>query len=521
MLKPVNAQDGVAIGRLQEFLSPNPAWSRSLWSVGLILGLSELHEACTAHRGGILSEGSVRRVCSVLVRKAGKDPALTDQEKTFLRAQIRDVPKADGPAHYSVANLAAVLEKDYMKRWARVVSRPAFTVEHFARSVASHLLDSGFSASHLHGFIKRRLDVDALITLSEMCEELDVEVSANARRPFEVLLAFGKPPRIAGGIPKSWLWGQDISKWLVVNGFDPKDVRAVVGILLTVQARDSAGAAQAARVESDRFAARAVIATGTPLHLLPVLWVKGDKEPAPLNGNSRGVRVEALYRESVIFSATPTTEVDAAIELLSHLETSSPTAAIAGGWGAIEGLLADPGDRATAADNLAALVACSFVRAELTTLSYKAEEEHAGVAEQLQPCTSNRERSRAMAQLIVEKKLPEMRSTADRAAVLRVSKVLANPSTELVTIKDAAAEAFHRLYRQRNLVLHGARIDSVTLSASLRTVAKLAGAGMDRITHAQYVQSVKPLELVARANLSIALINPQSALSCVDLLELN
>ena len=87
------------------------------------------------------------------------------------------------------------------------------------------------------------------------------------------------------------------------------------------------------------------------------------------------------------------------------------------------------------------------------------------------------------------------------------------------TSNPTIAEAFHRLYRQRNLVLHGGRLDSVTLKASLRTVSKLAGAGMDRITHGHYVQSVRPLELVARANLSIALISKERALDCVDLLE--
>ncbi len=245
-------------------------------------------------------------------------PALSDQEKAFLRAQIQDVPKADGPAHHSIVNLATILEKDYMKRWAGVVSGPGFTVERFARSVASHLLDAGFSASHLHTIIKARLHADtAEITLSEICYELHGQVSANARRPFEVLLAFGKPPRVAGGIPKNWLWGRAVSKWLVGNGFDTKDIRAAVGILLTVHARDSAGAAQAARVESDRFAARAIVATGSPLHRLPPVWVKGDKVPATLSAHSRGVRVEALYREGVIFSTTPSTEVDAAIELLS------------------------------------------------------------------------------------------------------------------------------------------------------------------------------------------------------------
>lgn len=50
-------------------------------------------------------------------------------------------------------------------------------------------------------------------------------------------------------------------------------------------------------------------------------------------------------------------------------------------------------------------------------------------------------------------------------------------------------------------------------------MAKLAGAGMDRITHGHYVQSLMPLELVAKANMSIALANRESPLNCVDLFE--
>ena len=98
-------------------------------------------------------------------------------------------------------------------------------------------------------------------------------------------------------------------------------------------------------------------------------------------------------------------------------------------------------------------------------------------------------------------------------------KQLGEPSKELQTIRESIAETFHRLYRQRNLILHGGRINSVVLKASLRTVSKLAGAGMDRITHGHYVQTLRPLELVARANLSIALITRSKALDCVDLLE--
>ncbi|MFD2422823.1 hypothetical protein ACFSUI_00330 [Ralstonia solanacearum] len=102
----------------------------------------------------------------------------------------------------------------------------------------------------------------------------------------------------------------------------------------------------------------------------------------------------------------------------------------------------------------------------------------------------------------------------------RLEKLLANPRPQLQSIRDSIGESFHRLYRQRNLILHGARLDSVVLTASLRTVAKLAGAGMDRITHGHYVQNLRPLELVAKANLALALVNRESPLGCVDLLEI-
>jgi len=125
-----------------------------------------------------------------------------------------------------------------------------------------------------------------------------------------------------------------------------------------------------------------------------------------------------------------------------------------------------------------------------------------------------------MGELILERRLPEMMRITDQAAVARLSKLFANPKRELQIIRDAIGESFHRLYRQRNLILHGGRLDSVALSASLRTAAKLAGAGMDRITHGHYVQDLRPLELVAKANLALAIMSREDPLACVEMLEL-
>lgn len=327
------------------------------------------------------------------------------------------------------------------------------------------------------------------------------------------------PPRLSQQ-PANLLGAGQVHSWLDERHFPRPETRIHAGLILSVEARDIDAAALTARELTDQFSARARIATGRPLHLHPQIWVEGASGAMSLSGESRGVRVKELDREGRIFTVQGSDDsVEAAIELMAHLDESSPPAAIAGGWGAIEGLLADPGDRATAADNLASLVACSFPRQELTALSYKLQEENQHQYAQLLPLTTNRERSKRVAEMIISGESINLRGLADQAAVLRAKKILNDPGSELKTIRDSISEAFHRLYRQRNLVLHGGRLNSVALKASLRTVSKLAGAGMDRITHAHYVLSMRPLELAARANISIALITKARPLDCVDLLE--
>ncbi|GAB2870684.1 hypothetical protein GCM10027093_02980 [Paraburkholderia jirisanensis] len=519
MPKIVNPLEKSAVVRLLEFLSERKPWFRSLWGVGIVLAMEELYEACTALRQGHLSEAAIKKMASSLQKRAGMHPAFTEAEKQFLRQQLHHIPRAEGAAHFGLRELSVCISSDYLTRWSRAVAAGRFTVEHFARSVAAYLLDAGFSGQYLRDFIKARLDAPEPITLPQLCDALQAEMLASPLREFEVLLAFTTIPAMLNGVPPSWLRGVAVITWLKENGFDTAGVRAPAAIVLKVKARDAIGAAQAARSESDRHVARALVATGEQLNRVPMLGVKGCAAPAPMKGASREVGVRELFREDRVFSADVSQSVDAALELLAHLEGTSAPAAVAGGWGAIEGLLADPSDRASAADNLATLVTCSFPRAELTSLSYRAQREHPEQCTELEGVETNRERSRIVAKMIIDGRLPDMTSVEDQAAVARLTKLLENPGPELQTIRDAIGDSFHRLYRQRNLILHGGRLDSVALTASLRTVAKLAGAGMDRIVHGHYVQKLKPLELVAKANLALALVSREAPLDCVDLLE--
>lgn len=519
MANPVNRTERLAVIRLLEFLSEKKPWHRSLWGIGVTLAMDELFEGGAAMKQGHLSEAAVKRMASSLQRRVGVHPAFTEAEKRFLREQVQQVPRAHGAPHFGIRELSARFSIDYLTRWGTAVAAGTFRAEHFARHVGAHLLDAGFAGQYLHDYVKARLDAPDAFSLSQLCDALQAEMQAKPRREFEVLLSFSTSPLRRSGAPSSWLTGAAITGWLREHGFDTTGVRAAAAMIVKVHARDVLGAANAARDEADRYAARALLATGQPLNFVPMLWVNGSATAVALKGDSRGVAVRELLREERVFAADMSQDVDAALELLAHLDNSSPPAAIAGGWGAIEGLLADPSDRSSAADNLATLVTCSFPRAELTALSHRAESVHPEQCQQLIGVTVNRERCRIVAHMIVEGRLPEMPGVMDQAAVARMKKLLANPYQELHTVRDLITESFHRLYRQRNLILHGGRLDSVALAASLRTVAKLAGAGMDRITHGHYVQRLRPLELVAKANMALALVSRTSPLDCVDLLE--
>ena len=162
--------------------------------------------------------------------------------------------------------------------------------------------------------------------------------------------------------------------------------------------------------------------------LLGRVWIKGETKKYRLNRVRRGVWVEALERENELYDTHSTGRIDAAIELLSHLQSSSPAAAVAGGWAAIEALLSEPDDRAGAADRLAMLVACSYPRAELTVLSYDLAREDSALAERLEGVLENRRRCDVVVDALSKREIDVTGlSGSVRAAVSRVSELLHEP----------------------------------------------------------------------------------------------
>ncbi|MGW9024099.1 hypothetical protein ACWGQ5_07690 [Streptomyces sp. NPDC055722] len=94
-----------------------------------------------------------------------------------------------------------------------------------------------------------------------------------------------------------------------------------------------------------------------------------------------------------------------------------------------------------------------------------------------------------------------------------------DPRTVLADVARAFRIALRRLYRTWNIILHGGATQGVALGGSLRTAGPLVGAELDRIVHAFYAECLDPLDLAARAEVALSIVDGESALSVVDLLE--
>ncbi|MQA96660.1 MAG: hypothetical protein GEV11_19185 [Streptosporangiales bacterium] len=256
------------------------------------------------------------------------------------------------------------------------------------------------------------------------------------------------------------------------------------------------------------------------------------REPQALRRGDPAVTVLALERVGVLYAlpeiGTPGSRIDDALELAAALTESSPGKAVAGAWAALEALLfcdTDAADReegrAVAADRAAALVTAGWPRAELTSLSYD-KDLLAGaprLAYELAPLEGeNRERTRRMvAWLLTRPPQPEA-SYATVAAFARAQALVVAPGPTLGRINRYLRASFRRLYRQRNVVLHGGSTRSIALTATVRTAGPLVGAALDRLAHSYATVNDQPLDLANRAELALRVVDDKDGWGLHELL---
>ena len=404
MIDAVNEFETHVGARLLDFFDSRSPWSRKLWNCGLVLTLSEVVEALEAVRAGVLSEPSLGYLLNHAQKAAGTDPgAGSSAERRLLQDALSSKPRLGGLHHHLIVQQEAAIRPRYLARWADVLRQDARPgPERTARSIASHFLDLGYSSDYLHRWWKYRLfHEEPQRPLADLVDDAQALALASPR-VFEVLAPVSNTIRWKFAPPNDWREAPEVSQWLRSNGFEVAGVRQSGGFLFKINTLDVGAAVLRATEMLDHLSARMAVGTKHELALLDHVWVKGDGEPHGVNRVRRGVWVEALERENQLYDARSSGGIHAAIELLAHLQFSSPGAAVAGGWAAIEALLSEPDDRAGASERLAMLVACSFPRAELTRLSYALSSGVAPISAELRKASKNQDRCDIIAGAIAE-----------------------------------------------------------------------------------------------------------------------
>jgi hypothetical protein len=530
--------DSFLLARLADFFTEDAIqWPRRLWDVGSVLALEEVWEAGTWESLGVLTPAAVDWQRNELRKVIGPDVGLGDRELRRELTAILSVRLPDpSPARRRLGQLIQHARLGYLDRWQiALAAEPKPKVERLSRTVAAHLLDLGYSQAFLsrwvHDLRRHRATAEKVIAAA-------ADLARNEPRDFEVLVALTKIPQresLATGLD-TWRSKASVSQWLQEHGYSTAGVRVGGGFLFTFRARDAHGAAAQARAMVDRLIARSTFLRRDRdgVEAVPHVWVAGHQTPIPLATPARGADVLSLAHEGHMYRvAGDRSQVDDALELAAPINRGALGPAVAGGWAAVESLLTHPDDprdderfgKAVAADRLATVITCSWPRAELTSLAYHHTPSDPGdrIVTALAQCHTNMERARIIADGIGDGAQLEFAGRrnpgSERAAAARMQGLIADPRRTLLDVESALRIAIRRLYRSRNIVLHGGSTQGVAMDASLRTAAPLVGAGLDRIVHAVLTEGLSPLDLAARAEVSLQLVGGETGHSIVELLE--
>lgn len=367
------------------FTDEGTPWARRLWDIGSVLALEELWEAGHWQAHGVLSGMACDWQRNELNALIGPDRGLGERELRQEITLLLKHPLPDpSPSRRRLKEIIGHVRAGYLERWAAAVkATPAekrAKPERFSRTVAAHLLDLGYSASYLRSWARGLYNARA--TTADVADGA-AELARTAARTYEVLVALEKVPRRELAEPlEHWCPKGKVVAWLREHEHDTTGVRVGGGFVYQVSALDPFSAAEQARQMLERMTARSQFLRRDRGGIVPLphIWVAGHPDPVPLAPPARGADVLTLVNEGHLYQvASRRSRIDDALELAAAVNRGPMAPAVAGAWAAIESLLSHPDDpqeserlgKAVAADRIAAIIACSWPRAELTALAHR------------------------------------------------------------------------------------------------------------------------------------------------------
>lgn len=528
----VKDNDLILAIRMRELCRPPSAWNRSLWSVSTQALLREVLEASVVRRDGILTDASVSDLQASAAIAIGKDPGVGDAKirkhlQPFLSGKTIVTPGSLAAAN--IENAVNDLDENYLLRWATVADQGVKdgVIEQCARCVVSHLLNRGHSPDSV--FTRIRTAVlsagSVIVSAGDLIRDLQI-LASQPRTKYRAVFPVRVAPCSKKTTSQGWMRGADVAAWMKENPVSPLKAgeRVTGAVTVELEARDHIAAANAAAAHFTMIRDRAFLGVRRSIESFGYFWLAGRSEKFSVEPPTRGVEVASIGRQDQIYDiANGRPNIERAIALLAELDHGPASAAVTSGWAALESLSMGPaedGNRVETAIRVASLVTASFARAELTTLAYSyCSSNKDQLATDIRNATTNKERTERMMQRLMAAPLPAFGRLEDTAGAKRMVQFVADPTNTIKRINQYIECALKRLYRLRNLVAHGGRTDSIVLEAGVRAAAPLIGAAFDRIHHANTSTNLSPVELIARAQSRISLLDPTQPTQLVSLLE--
>lgn len=292
-----------------------------------------------------------------------------------------------------------------------------------------------------------------------------------------------------------WVPPRQTNEALVRAGGKPS--RSQSGSLrFTVWARDPVRASREVYATMESLVARTrFLRKPEALTYEPRWYVEGIHRSHILRPETGNVSAMSLAKTGRLYAGSTSKSIIDALQLASALTTGSDSIAVSSGWAALESLLTAQSDwsergngRVNVADRAACILAAAWPRSEATTLSYWLSRESnlpARVKRELETAdTDNVERCRVLMSFVATGEPIVIDEPLTAASLARVRQLHGDPRKTLNRVETYMRSALRRLYRQRNIVLHGGADRSVALTAD--AYSRTAGGSGARQTCARY-----------------------------------
>ena len=496
-----------------EQAAPWTPWSRRAWEPSSILRLRELSEATRWAREGVLSPSAVAWYRNSLRPLIGQDNGLAPGA---VQRQLNDILKSDlsfeSQRRRRLDVLIEHVDQHYLEQWhTHLATGSPVDVERASRFIVGHVIDSGFHPNSVRRAVRSEiqdgLDTDQIVErLAELCEEPE-----HIYEGIVPLIEVPEPKIMAAH--ERWRDPRATNAILRERGWTAR--REQSGSLhFAVKARDPFSAALQVHDELQRLVSRTTLLRQTnELRYQPHWFCTTTSRIMELGVRTDNISVMSPVRTGHLYSGSSSKAIDDALTLASSLKTGPDSIAATSSWAAIEALLSAGSDwnegtgKAVSADRAACILAAAWPRAELTALSYQVSRDtgaNPAVRQRLRALgEDNVQRCALVLRALESGALGPMTKPEEEAGRQRMLGLVQFPVQTLRRVEGYIQGAFRRLYRQRNIVLHGGSTQAAALPAAIRTAGPLVGGVLDRLCHGIEVSGREPLDLASHARAAL------------------